>query len=127
MEARVEACFRTARKQLANDNRETDGKEKAAEESKTSALSPGQMKQLRALYLRLAKCYHPDKVRSDEKRGKQKQMMTLINRAYEERDVQTLERMSVEDEPPVESTNETIQERKRRFTKEMNRLMHTID
>ena len=124
MEARVEACFRSERERLANDERETVQEGKAESESNESSLPPEQMKQLRSLYLKLAKMYHPDKARSDDELGKRKQMMTMINRAYEEHDFQTLERMSVEVVPDVEPTAETVRERKQRLTQEMNRLMH---
>lgn len=125
MEARIEACFRTERERLANSER-GDRKERAAEESKPLALPAEQMKQFRTLYLRLAKRYHPDKARRDGERDTRMQMMTLINRAYEEQDVQTLERMSSEVMPEAEPASATIHERKQQLIEEMNQLMHTI-
>ncbi|MBI1930501.1 hypothetical protein HYR99_40435 [Candidatus Poribacteria bacterium] len=121
LETRVEACFRPERERLAANEREADEEGKAGR-----SLPPEQMKQLRTFYLKLAKIYHPDKARNNDEVGKRKQMMTLINRAYEDGDFQTLERMSVEVAPEVESPEETIRERKQRLIQEINRLMHAM-
>jgi len=126
LETRVEACFRPERERLAADEREAEGEGKSSAESNQWSLPPEQMKQLRTFYLKLAKIYHPDKARNNDELDKRKQIMTLINRAYEDGDFQTLERMSVEVAPEVESPEETVRERKQRLIQEMNRLMHAM-
>ena len=129
LETRVEACFRPERERLAADEAEGSraGGSPVVAESNQWSLPPEQMKQLRTFYLKLAKIYHPDKTRNIDELGKRKQIMTLINRAYEDGDFQTLERMSVEVAPEVELPEETVQERKQRLIQEMNRLMHAME
>jgi len=130
LETRVEACFRPERDRLSADEREAEGSRVGGSpvvaESDQWSLPPEQMKQLRTFYLKLAKIYHPDKTRNIDELGKRKQIMTLINRAYEDGDFQTLERMSVEVAPEVELPEETVRERKQRLIQEMNRLMHAM-
>lgn len=97
-------------------------KEQAAE---VSILSLAQMKQLRILYLRLVKRYHPDTAYDLENREKRKQVMTLINRAYEDR-IQIPEWISVDEMSGLDSASGTMDARKQRLAAEMNQLMHTI-
>ena len=52
--------------------------------------------------------------------------MMLINRAYEDGDIQTLKRINIKVEPDVESTTETTQQRRKRLTQEINRLMRVL-
>lgn len=126
MEKRIASCFRSERGRLADYEREIDSEEDAFTQSKTEAISPEQMKQLRGLYLRLAKTYHPDKANCDDEQDERKQMMMLINRAYEDGDIQTLKRINIKVEPDVESTTETTQQRRNRLTQEINRLMRVL-
>jgi hypothetical protein len=55
--------------------------------------------EMRKLYLKLAKRYHPDKA-EDKERGKR--MMAIINKAYEEGDLQLLRRLSVQVDEEIE-------------------------
>ena len=52
--------------------------------------------------------------------------MTLINRAYEDQDLQTLERMHVAEIAEDAGMEETPRERKQRLMQEINRLMRVI-
>ena len=126
MEKRIASCFRSERGRLADYEREIDSEEDAFTQSKTETISPDQMKLLRGLYLRLAKTYHPDKANCDDEQDERKQMMMLINRAYEDGDIQTLKRINIKVEPDVESTTETTQQRRNRLTQEINRLMRVL-
>ena len=123
MEKRIESCFRLERERLADYERGINSEEDAFKQSKTQLLPPDQMKQLRGLYLRLAKLYHPDKANCDDEQDERKQMMMLINRAYEDRDIQTLKRINIKIGSEVESTAETVPQRRKRLTREINRLM----
>ena len=126
MEKRIESCFRSERQRLADYEGEIDSEEDAFTQSKDESIPPEQMKQLRGLYLRLAKTYHPDKANCDDEQDERKQMMMLINRAYEDRDIQTLNRMNIKIGPEDESTTETIQQKRKRLTQEINRLMRVL-
>lgn len=126
MEKRIESCFRSERQRLADYEREIDSEEDAFTQSKDESIPPEQMKQLRGLYLRLAKTYHPDKANCSDEQDERKQMMMLINRAYEDRDIQTLDRINIKIGPEAESTTETIQQRRKRLTQEINRLMRVL-
>ena len=127
VEMRVEACFRTERQRLEEYEQETAEAKEHPEATKPKPVLPKeQMKQLRKLYLRLAKTHHPDKANRVEEQNKREQLMTLINRAYEDRDLQTLERMHVEEIPAEQGTEETPRQRKQRLMQEINRLMRII-
>lgn len=126
MEKRIASCFRSERGRLADYEREIDSEEDAFTQSKTETISAEKMKQLRGLYLRLAKTYHPDKANCDDEQDERKQMMMLINRAYEDGDIQTLKRINIKVEPDAESTTETTQQRRKRLTQEINRLMRVL-
>lgn len=127
VEMRVEACFRSERQRLEEYETETAEAKAQPEATKPKPVLPKeQMKQLRKLYLRLAKTHHPDKADRVEEQNKRAQLMTLINRAYEDRDLQTLERMHVEEIPAEQVTEETSRERKQRLMQEINRLMRII-
>ena len=122
VEMRVEACFRSERQRLEEYEQKT-ADEDSETTKPTNVLAKEQMKQLRKLYLKLAKIHHPDKASRAEEQNKRKQFMTLINRAYEDQDLQTLQRMHVEEitEDPV--MEDTPRERKQRLMQEINRLM----
>jgi hypothetical protein len=127
IEARVEACFRSERERLASyDSQDGEPAEKPESRDETPELPKDRLKQLRKLYVRLAKMYHPDKSNAPEEQQTRKQVMALINRAYEDRDIQTLQRMDVDLPPEDEFAAETALERKQRLIQEMNRLMRSI-
>ncbi len=127
LEMRVESCFRSERNRLADYENEIGVEdEKSGEMEKKQTLPKDQLKQLRTLYLKLAKVYHPDKANHGEQQNKRKQIMTLINHAYENQDLQTLQRMHVGEILQDEFAEEIPRERKRRLMQEMNRLMRAI-
>lgn len=91
IEARVESCFRASRGRI-------EAYEAAdASEPPSQADKPAETKSkhLQNLYRKLAKRYHPDKAVDAEEEARREQLMPLINRAYREQDIQTLERLSL--------------------------------
>ena len=98
IEARVESCFRASRVRIDADE-EVEESEPTPQEDKLRDTKP---KYLQNLYRKLAKRYHPDKAVGAKEQQRREQLMPLINRAYHEQDVQTLERLSFgETEPHV--------------------------
>ena len=98
IEARVAACFRTSRARV-DAYEEIDESESTPE---VEQLPPSKAKHLQNLYRKLAKRYHPDKTVDAEGQQRREQMMPLINRAYHDQDIQTLERLSLgETEPHI--------------------------
>ena len=98
IEARVESCFRTSRARV-DAHQEIDESQSTPE---VDQLPPSKAKHLQNLYRKLAKRYHPDKTVDAEGQQRREQMMPLINRAYHEQDIQTLERLSLgETEPHI--------------------------
>ena len=91
IEARVESCFRTSRARV-DAYQEVDESQAIPQ---TEQLPASKAKHLQNLYRKLAKRYHPDKTVDAEKQHRREQMMPLINRAYHEQDIQTLERLSL--------------------------------
>jgi hypothetical protein len=96
IEARVESCFRASRGRIDADE-EVDASEPTLQDDKPRAAKP---KHLQNLYRKLAKRYHPDKAVDAKERERREELMPLINRAYHEQDVQTLERLSFGDTVP---------------------------
>ena len=91
IETRVKACFRTNRARV-------DAYEEVEQSPSTpqqEQLPAAKAKHLQNLYRRLAKRYHPDKTVDTKEQDRREQLMPLINRAYHEQDIQTLERLSL--------------------------------
>lgn len=117
IEARVESCFRTSRARV-------DAYEEIDESQATpqaEQLPAAKAKHLQNLYRKLAKRYHPDKTVDAEEQQRREQMMPLINRAYHEQDIQTLERLSLgETEPHI--SEKTAAERRAALQAELRSL-----
>ncbi|HIB91265.1 TPA: J domain-containing protein [Candidatus Poribacteria bacterium] len=128
IEERVVSCFKSERQRLENYERDAMEHEKeSGEDSNRQKLSIRQAKQIRKLYLELAKIYHPDKSAGGEQDyERQKQMMTIINRAYEDQDIDTLKRMSVESVDEIELHNQTFSEKKKQLTQQLNCVMRSV-
>jgi len=128
IEERVVSCFKSERQRLENYERDAMEHEKeSGEDSNRQKLSSRQAKQIRKLYLELAKIYHPDKSAGGEQDyERQKQMMTIINRAYEDQDIDTLKRMSVESVDEIELHNQTFSEKKKQLTQQLNCVMRSV-
>ncbi len=98
IEARVESCFRTSRARVEAQEAVDDSPPTPQDDP----LPAPQAKHLQNLYRKLAKRYHPDKTVDAKEQHKREQLMPLINRAYHEQDIQTLERLSLgETEPHI--------------------------
>ena len=96
IEARVTSCFRASRARVeayedVNASESTPQDEKPADTKS---------QHLQNLYRKLAKRYHPDKAINTEEQQRRELLMPLINRAYHEQDVQTLERLSLGETAP---------------------------
>ena len=91
IEARVESCFRASRTRI-EASEEVDESEPTSQEDK---LPDTKAKYLQNLYRKLAKRYHPDKATDAEEEERREQLMPLVNRAYHEQDIETLERLSL--------------------------------
>ena len=91
IEARVESCFRASRARIEADKAAEASEPPPQEERPPKAKS----KHLQNVYRKLAKRYHPDKAVDAEEAERREQLMPLINRAYREQDLQTLERLSL--------------------------------
>ena len=117
IEARVESCFRTSRARV-DAYEEVNESEPTLEEDQ---LPDTKAKHLQNLYRKLAKRYHPDKAMDAKEEGRREQLMPLINRAYNEQDFETLERLSLgETEPYV--PEKTATEKRRVLHTELRRL-----
>ncbi len=118
IEMRVESCFRVNRARVT----EKGNKEESQQLSEMGKLPTAKAKHLQTLYRNLAKQYHPDKTRDIEEQELRKQLMPLINRAYREKDVQTLERLSLGRIDLTESSKEVFGEKRARLQAELRRL-----
>ena len=128
IEERVVSCFKSERQRLEHYESNTTELEKEIEKkSSKNKLSASQTKQVRKLYLELAKAYHPDKSAEDEKGyEQQKQMMVVINRAYEDQDLDTLKRISVKSADEIELQNQTFAEKKKLLIQQLNSTMRSV-
>ena len=107
IEARVASCFRTSRARIDADEAVDD----PHPTSEDDPLPAPQAKHLQNLYRKLAKRYHPDKTIDAKEQYKREQLMPLINRAYQEQDIQTLERLSLGETEPHVSEKTTAEKR----------------
>jgi len=123
MERRVKECFQHERERLNAYQKEVKKDKKEENKEIDKDLDSSVIKKMRRLYFKLAKIYHPDKAKNEEKKQKQK-IMSVINRAYEERDIQTLERL-ISDEPD-EKVEEDEEQKEIRLKKEIKNLNMSI-
>ena len=121
IEERVASCFGLERRRLENHEKDATELEKEIEKNNNkNKLSTSQTKQVRKLYLELAKAYHPDKSDGGEEGyERQKQMMVVINRAYEDQDLDTLKRISVKTADEIELQNQTFAEKKNHLAQQL--------
>ena len=113
IEARVTSCFQGSRECLAD----SEEAEEAADE-----LPAEKAKHLQTLYRKLAKQYHPDKTVDAAEQQRRQQLMPLINRAYQEQDIQTLERLSIGNTDTAVHREETNAEKHARLQAELRHL-----
>ena len=117
IEARVESCFRTSRARI-DAYKEVDDSQPTPQED---AIPAPKAKHLQNLYRKLAKRYHPDKTIDTKEQHRREQLMPLINRAYHEHDIQTLERLSLgETEPDI--SEKTVAEKRAALQAELRSL-----
>ncbi|RKY05649.1 hypothetical protein DRP77_00245 [Candidatus Poribacteria bacterium] len=88
-----EEIEREAEREIEGERRRIAEEERRIEEAgkKMPELSEEERREMRRLYLKLAKRYHPDKAGGGSER-----MMAIINRAYEEGDLELLRRLASE-------------------------------
>ena len=118
IEARVESCFRENRARFS----EPEDQKESELKSETNDLPEQEAKYLQSLYRKLAKRFHPDKAEHTEEKHRRKQLMPLINRAYNEQDVQILERLSIGETDLVMQTEGSITEKRERLQTELRSL-----
>lgn len=120
IEARVESCFRTSRARVDayKETEETDESEPTPQAEK---LPDTKAKHLQDLYRKLAKRYHPDKAVDPKEEERREQLMPLINRAYNEQDIETLERLSL-GETELHVSEKTVAEKRAALQTELRSL-----
>lgn len=119
IERRVESCFRASRDRI-DAYEEVDAPQPAPQEDERPARKT---KHLQNLYRKLAKRYHPDKAIDAEEEARREQLMPLINRAYHEQDVQTLERLNL-GETELHVTKKIGAEKREALQTELRQLNH---
>ncbi len=117
IEARVESCFRASRARV-DAYEAVNEPEPTPQEDK---LPDTKAKHLQDLYRKLAKRYHPDKAMDTTEEERREQLMPLINRAYNEQDIETLERLSL-GETELHVPEKTDPEKQRALHTELRRL-----
>ena len=117
IEVRVESCFRTSRGRVSAYEDVTEA-ESTPQEDK---LPDTKAKHLQDLYRKLAKRYHPDKATDTKEKARREQLMPLINRAYQEQDIETLERLNL-GETEIHIPEKTAPEKRRALQTELQRL-----
>ena len=127
IDARVEESFKEERQKVFEHEQkaaqDSQKFEKIQSELEIDAITA---KQLRKLYLKLAKIYHPDKARTNTEREKNERMMSLINRAYEEKNARTLQRLVKSAKENEEILNEASYQKQQRLRTERNKLDEVI-
>ena len=117
IEARVESCFSTSRARV-DAHMKVDDLQPPPQEDEIPA---PKAKHLQSLYRKLAKRYHPDKTVDTKEQHRREQLMPLINRAYHEHDIQTLERLSLGETEP-DFSEKTVAEKRAALQTELRSL-----
>ncbi len=117
IEGRVESCFRASRARI-DAYAASKESQPVFREDKPSA---SKTRQLQKLYRNLAKQHHPDKAPDAEEEKRRERLMPLINRAYQEGDFQTLERLTLGD-TEAHITEKTDAEKQKALQAEIQRL-----
>ena len=118
IEARVESCFRENRARFS----EPEDQKESELKSETNDLPEQEAKYLQSLYRKLAKRFHPDKAAHTEEKHRRKQLMPLINRAYNEQDVRILERLSIGETDIAMQAEGSIAEKKEQLQTKLRSL-----
>lgn len=118
IESRVESCFRENRARI----NESDVKKESEDEPEGDELPNEDAKYLQNLFRKLAKRFHPDKTEHPEEHSRREQLMPLINRAYQDQDVQILERLNLGETDFVEQTEGSTVEKRKRLHAELRSL-----
>lgn len=118
IEERVESCFRENRSRINTQ----EVKEETEQDTDKVELPKKEAKYLQSLYRKLAKRFHPDKAEQTKERKRREQLMPLINRAYNEQDVQILERLSIGDTDEYLESEGTIADKTASLQKELRHL-----
>ena len=121
IEARVASCFRASRARV-EAYEAVDDSEPPAQETE---IPVAKAKHLQNLYRKLAKRYHPDKAVDTKEQDRREQLMPLINRAYHEHDIQTLERLSLGETEP-EISEKTVAEKRAALQTELRSLNRVV-
>lgn len=124
---RVEESFKEERQRVFEyEHRAAQDSQKFEKIQSEPEIDAITAKQLRKLYLKLAKIYHPDKAKTNTEREKNERMMSLINRAYEEKDARTLQRLVKSAKENEEILNEALHQKQQRLRTERNKLDEVI-
>ena len=118
IEARVESCFRENRARFS----EPEDQKESELKTETNDLPEQEAKYLQSLYRKLAKRFHPDKAAHTEEKHRRKQIMPLINRAYNEQDVRILERLSIGETDIAMQAEGSIAEKKEQLQTKLRSL-----
>lgn len=118
IEKRVAACFNENRIRLESIDKQNE----CDENPKLDDLPNQDAKRLQTLYRKLAKRFHPDKVEEPEKENITEQIMPLINRAYQEQDLLTLERLSIGYTEIDLSIEQTLLDKRKKLHSEIRNL-----
>ncbi len=121
IEERVESCFRENRERI---NTEDVPKENEQESEKVE-LPKKKEKYLQSLYRKLAKRFHPDKTEKSKEHNRREQLMPLINRAYNEKDLDILERLSIGDTDEVMHAEMSVADKREKLHTELRNLNRT--
>jgi hypothetical protein len=93
------------------------------QEDKRASLDSEDQEELKRLYRKLALKYHPDMAKNDKQRKEFHNLMTIINAAYKEGDLETLRKYMKQAEREEKIAKETKKEKLKRLKEEYDTIL----
>ncbi len=132
IEEEIENNFSEQRRRADNTDEETEQAKRDYEQyqqhdQQKEELDPELLKDIKALFRKLALQYHPDKAQDEQEKERFHEMMAAINDAYENNDIETLREYMLQAEKENEIKKEELSEKLERLKTDYDTMLNILD